>query len=54
MPTSFVVVAPGSNFEHKQFCQRFKELAKGYSMRERMPMKHCERNMWLVKPAALN
>jgi hypothetical protein len=33
---------------------RFKEIMQGGSNKERMPYKHCEQNMWVVKPAALN
>jgi len=33
---------------------RFRELTKGGSKNERVPLKHCQENMWVVKPAALN
>ena len=33
---------------------RFKEIHNGGSKKERLPFKHCEDNIWLVKPAALN
>jgi len=33
---------------------RFKELVNGGSKKERVPLKHCEDNIWLVKPAAMN
>lgn len=40
---------------HK-FIKRFSDLStnEGLSLNERMPYKHCLKNMWLVKPAALN
>jgi hypothetical protein len=34
--------------------QRFREIASGGSKNERVPLKHCVENMWVVKPAALN
>ena len=37
-----------------QFVYRFKEIAKGGCKKERVPQKHCEENVWLVKPAAMN
>ena len=33
---------------------RYKEISRGGSAKERVPFKHCEQNMWLVKPASLN
>ena len=33
---------------------RYKELAHGGSKKERVPYRHCEQNMWLVKPASNN
>lgn len=33
---------------------RFRELINGGSKNERVPVKHCQENMWIVKPAALN
>ena len=36
------------------FMHRFRELQNGGSRNERMPWRHCEQNMWVVKPAALN
>lgn len=33
---------------------RFREISNGGSRQERVPFKHCEENMWVVKPAALN
>ncbi len=54
IPTSFVITPRTDDFEYTQFCQRFKEIAKGNFKKEHVPMKHCLRNMWLVKPAAMN
>jgi len=33
---------------------RFREITRGGSRNERIPYKHCEQNIWLVKPAYLN
>ena len=33
---------------------RYKEISRGGSNKERVLVKHCELNMWLVKPATLN
>ncbi len=38
----------------KEFMHRFREIMKGGSKHERIPYKHCEQNIWLVKPAYLN
>ena len=56
MPTTFLLVASSQDDgETSAFMHRFKELAQGYgSKNERMPLKHCTENMWVVKPAALN
>lgn len=40
--------------EVHMFLQRFRELSCGGSRYERMPYKHCTKNMWVVKPAAQN
>ncbi|OMJ86043.1 hypothetical protein SteCoe_12549 [Stentor coeruleus] len=36
------------------FINRFNEIGNLHSNKERTPAKHCEKNMWLIKPAALN
>ena len=33
---------------------RFKQLQKGHAPKERLPMKHCQQNIWLVKPTNMN
>ena len=40
--------------EYQLFMNRFNELSGMHSNKERTPAKHCEKNMWLIKPAALN
>jgi len=54
-PTTFVIAKNSEdNLNLNMFMHRFKELSRGGSKRERVPQKHCEQNMWLVKPAAMN
>ena len=36
------------------FLFRFKEISKGPCRRERVPQKHCEENIWLIKPENAN
>jgi hypothetical protein len=40
--------------EYHDFMKRYRDINKGFYMKERMPAKHCKKNMWLVKPAAEN
>jgi len=56
MPTTFVLNPSYQSSETHNFVQRFTELAmnNGMSLKERMPQKHCFKNVWLVKPAAMN
>ena len=37
-----------------RFEMKFKEIARKSVKREKVPLKHCENNIWLVKPAAMN
>jgi hypothetical protein len=53
-PTSFVVARATDDSEISPMMHRFNQLAKGGTNKERMPWKHCESNMWLVKPANAN
>jgi phosphoribosylamine-glycine ligase len=34
--------------------RRFRDINNGGSKNERVPWRHCEQNMWVIKPAALN
>jgi hypothetical protein len=38
----------------QEFVTRFKQLGKGMAPKEKLPMKHCINNLWLVKPTNLN
>jgi len=33
---------------------RFKDISRGNAPREKIPLKHCINNIWLVKPASAN
>ena len=52
--TSFIITAQYEDMEYQLFMNRFNELSGMHSNKERTPAKHCEKNMWLIKPAALN
>lgn len=52
--TSFIITANYEDTEYQLFINRFNEIGNVRSNKERTPAKHCEKNMWLIKPAALN
>ena len=52
--TSFIITAQYEDTEYQLFMNRFMEIANMHSVKERTPAKHCAKNMWLIKPAALN
>lgn len=52
--TSFIITANYEDVEYQLFLNRFNEIGMMHSNKERTPAKHCEKNMWLIKPAALN
>ncbi len=53
-PTTFVIARANDDREIEKFMHRFREICQGGSKNERTPNKHCQENMWVVKPAALN
>ena len=53
-PTTFIVQSNCYDTDFTAFVQRFNELALKNYTKERMPPKHCEKNMWLVKPCGQN
>lgn len=53
-PTTYVVARASDDREIHMFLQRFRELGSGGSRYEKVPLKHCTKNMWVVKPAAQN
>mmetsp|Transcript_10328 Transcript_10328/g.10270 ORF Transcript_10328/g.10270 Transcript_10328/m.10270 type:complete len:123 (-) Transcript_10328:2534-2902(-) len=52
--TSFIITAQVEDSEYRQFQARYHEIQNLTSYKERTPIKHCEKNMWLIKPAHLN
>lgn len=52
--TSYILEVGSENDEYWAFVQRYKELSQGVHLKERMPGKHCEHNLWLMKPANAN
>ena len=53
-PTTFIISTASDDNEINLLTSRFKEISRGGSHKERVPVKHCAQNMWLVKPASLN
>ena len=53
-PTTFLVLPDCNDPEFQAFVTRFQELEKANFRKERIPSKHCQNNLWLVKPAAEN
>lgn len=54
MPTSFLLTGQVEDSEHQNFINRFNEISIMRSNKERLPIKHCMKNIWIIKPAALN
>lgn len=54
IPTSYIITAQVEDEEYRQLVNRFNEIQNGFGTKEKLPAKHCEKNMWLLKPAALN
>ena len=40
--------------ELKDFLERFAELEMKNYIKEKMPQKHCENNVWYIKPESAN
>lgn len=54
-PTTFLIsLANKDENAMSSFTHRFQEIAKGYCRREKTPAKHCEENIWLIKPENAN
>ena len=53
-PTTFIITAGDENQEYDNFIARYKEIAKKQFNKEHIPEKHCQENLWLIKPANLN
>ena len=54
LATSFLLTCGVENQSYHQFVKRFRELKYQKYDRERVPAKHCQKNLWLVKPANEN
>jgi Tubulin-tyrosine ligase family len=58
VPTTFVLRNIGTSgaADYQAFCSHFRSLSNGdlASCGEKLPAKHCTKNMWLVKPSYLN
>lgn len=53
-PTTFILSAGVENSEYTGFVTRFRDISKGFFQKEHLPEKHCQENIWLIKPANLN
>ena len=53
-PSTFVVLPDCHDAEYQAFVRHFHDLEKHVYRREKVPSKHCEENLWLIKPAAMN
>lgn len=54
IPTTFILSGQIEDLELQNFICRFNEIASLKSNKEKTPTKHCENNLWLLKPANLN
>jgi hypothetical protein len=55
LPTAFIMSLSQSN-DLKRFKSRFSDIhiGKGMCLQENVPEKHCKKNQWILKPAAMN
>jgi hypothetical protein len=53
-PTTFLVQAKVHDDNMNELIIRYKQIQKGNAPKERMPVKHCISNIWLVKPTNMN
>ena len=54
VPPTYVVMANCQDVEYAAFVQHFNLLQAQHVERDKVPLKHCIDNMWLIKPAAQN
>ena len=52
--TSYILEVGKQDEEYLSFIQRYKELSQKLYWKEHVPGKHCEQNLWLLKPANMN
>jgi hypothetical protein len=53
-PSTFLITARARDENFHGLVNRYQQLAKGISIKERLAMKHCQKNIWLVKPTNMN
>lgn len=53
-PTTYLITTRIKDEQLEGLTTRYQMLSKGIDSRERLPMKHCEKNIWLVKPTNMN
>lgn len=53
-PTTYLVTIGLPDNGLNPFINRFRDIAKCNTRKERTPMKHCSENIWLVKPENFN
>lgn len=54
MATTFVITSGQMGEQYNRFLDRYSELEKHRYDNENVPAKHCQQNIWMVKPAGLN
>jgi len=52
--TSYILEIGKIKSDYFNFSQRYKELSRKLYWKERTPSKHCQKNLWLLKPANMN
>ncbi|KRX02354.1 hypothetical protein PPERSA_09971 [Pseudocohnilembus persalinus] len=52
--TTYIITAGQDNIEMASFIQRFNQIQRKCFNKEAVPLKHCQDNMWLLKPANFN
>ena len=53
-PTTFLIASGVEDAECQEMISRYKDIQRGYAPKERIPIKHCVNNIWLVKPSNAN
>ena len=54
MALSYILKLGSKNDDFPLFCKNFQDIAKGKFSGIKMPPKHMSKNLWLLKPAAMN
>jgi hypothetical protein len=54
-PTTFILTPTLDNIDYQLFIARFNEIViKDPKTHEKVPLKHCEQNIWVAKPTCMN